>query len=85
MEDEAERLKTLGGRLDREREPEALRRPMRLERLQLPHPAPGHGSWPFHAKKRAISATGELGDGPDPAQAETGEPGPDIRVGCQQL
>ena len=80
MEDEAERLEVLDRGLDREGEAETLRGPARPERLELLAAGPGVDPGALLAEPGDQRGPGELGDGPDPAQAEAGQPGPDIRI-----
>ena len=80
MEDEAERLEVLDRGLDGQGEPEALGGAARPERLELLATGPGVDPGAFLAEPGDQRGPGELGDGPDPAQAEPGEPGADIRV-----
>src|SRR6186997_647267 len=80
MEDEAERLEVLDRGLDREGEPETLRRPPRPERLELHAMRPGVDPRAFLAETGDQRGPVELRDRSDPAQAEAGQPGPDIEI-----
>ena len=84
MEHEAERLEVLGGGLDGQREGQALRRPSRPEWLQLLAPGPGMDPRALLAEAGDQGRPGELGDRPDPAQAEADQPGPNIRILSEQ-
>src|SRR4029079_12590434 len=80
MEDEAERLGVLAGGLDREGEPETLRRLPRPERLELQAMRPGVDPGAFLSETGDQRGPVDLRHRPDPAQAEAGQPGPDIGI-----
>ena len=80
MEDEAERLEILDRGFDREGEAETLGGPARPERLEFLAMRPGVDPGAFLAETGDERGPVEFGDGPDPAQAEAGQPGPDIGI-----
>ncbi len=84
MEDESERLEILGGWLDGQGEGETFGRPARPERLELLAAGAGVDPRALLPEPGDERRPGEVGDRPDPAQAEPGEPRPHVGVGREQ-
>ena len=80
MEDEPQRLELLRRRLDGESQGESFGGPARPERIDLLAAGPGVEPRALLPEAGDERRPGEFRHGPDPAQAEAGEPGPDVGV-----